>query len=96
MREKRQQREHYELIEPRPIYDATGKVVLMEALDPEGYFPYYYFPGDVGRALAKSYGDRESFYAWLARGVWPRARCCSSIHLSSSSASTDPGPAQAW
>ena len=37
----------------------------MEALDPEGYFPYYYFPGDVGRALAKSYGDRESFYAWL-------------------------------
>ena len=59
------EREHYELIEPRPICDATGRVVLMEALDPEGYFPYYYFPGDVGRAIAKTYGDRESFYAWL-------------------------------
>ena len=59
------EREHYELITPQPIYDSAGKVVLMEALDPEGYFPYYYFPGDVGRALAKNYGDRDSFYAWL-------------------------------
>ena len=59
------EREHYELMTPRPICDATGRVVLMEALDPEGYFPYYYFPGDVGHAIAKSYGDRESFYAWL-------------------------------
>jgi hypothetical protein len=41
------------------------KLVLMEELDPEGYFPIYYFPGDVGRALAKNYGDRNSFYTWL-------------------------------
>ena len=59
------EREHHELIVPRPICDASGNVVLMEELDPEGYFPVYYFPGDVGRALAKNYGDRESFYAWL-------------------------------
>ena len=37
----------------------------MEELDPEGYFPFHYFPGDVGRAIAKNYGDRDSFYAWL-------------------------------
>ena len=59
------EREHHELIAPRPIYDASGNVVLMEELDPEGYFPIYYFPGDAGRALAKNYGDRDSFYAWL-------------------------------
>ena len=69
----------------------------MEALDPEGYFPYYYFPGDVGRALAKSYGDRVRASTpgsrRLAKSTLLQA---SSIHLSSSSASTDPGPAQAW
>ena len=59
------EREHHKLIAPRPICDASGNVLLMEELDPEGYFPFHYFPGDSGRALAKHLGDRDSFYAWL-------------------------------
>ena len=39
--------------------------MLIEELDPEGEFPFYYFPGDSGCALAKHLGTRDSFYAWL-------------------------------
>lgn len=59
------ERAHHELTAPRKIYDASGKVLLIEELDPEGEFPFYYFPGDSGRVLARHLGTRDSFYQWL-------------------------------
>lgn len=59
------ERAHHEAMAPRQIYDTSGKVLLIEELDPEGEFPFYYFPGDSGRALAKHLGTRDSFYSWL-------------------------------
>lgn len=80
------EREHYELIAPQPICDATGKVVLIEELDPEGYFPICYFPGDVGRALARNYSDRSSFYAWVERSAQPQDHVTTKVSATSAAA----------
>ena len=78
------ERAHHEAMAPRKIYDATGEVLLIEELDPEGEFPFYYFPGDSGRALARHLGTRDSFYAWLDGSTGRRT--CAMIPSGSSSA----------
>ena len=42
----------------------------MEAFDPEGEFPYYYYPDELGQPnygvlSPTGYGDRDTFYSWL-------------------------------
>ena len=73
------ERAHHEAIAPRKIYDAAGRVLLIEELDPEGEFPFYYFPGDSGRALARHLGTRDSFYAWLDASASTHEDCAPTV-----------------
>ena len=61
--------QHHRQLAPAPVQGADGSVV-MEAFDPEGEFPYYYYPDELGQPnygvlSPTGYGDRGTFYSWL-------------------------------
>ena len=63
------ERAHHESRTPRVHRDKSGRVVLIEELDPEGDFPFSYFPEDINHGLAGRFGSRNGFYAWLEAGA---------------------------